>query len=220
MLIFERERETECQQGRGRERGRHGIRSRLQALSCQHRAQCGAQAHKPWDHDLSQSWTLNRLSHPRTPKYLLKANIGAPVWLNWLSFQLLILAQVMISQFMGLSPVSGSVLRAQSLEPASDSVSPFLSLPLTSSCCVYLSKINKNIKKRERGAPGWLSQLSCQLRLRSWSCSPWVWAPHQALCWQLRAWSLLWILCLTLCLPYPAHALSLSVSKINKNIKK
>ena len=37
-------------------------------------------------------------------------------------------AQVMISQLMGLSPVSGSVLTAQSLEPALDSVSPSLSL--------------------------------------------------------------------------------------------
>ena len=36
-------------------------------------------------------------------------------------------AQVMISQLMSLSPISGSVLTAQSLEPASDSVSPSLS---------------------------------------------------------------------------------------------
>ena len=36
-------------------------------------------------------------------------------------------AQVMISQFVNLSPVSGSVLTAQSLEPASDSVFPSLS---------------------------------------------------------------------------------------------
>ena len=36
-------------------------------------------------------------------------------------------AQVMISQFMGLSPAWGSVLTAQSLEPASHSVSPSLS---------------------------------------------------------------------------------------------
>ena len=34
------------------------------------------------------------------------------------------LAQVRISQFVSSSPVSGSVLTAQSLEPASDSVSP------------------------------------------------------------------------------------------------
>ena len=38
-------------------------------------------------------------------------------------------AQVMISRFMGSSPSSGSVLTAQSLEPASDSVSPSLSAP-------------------------------------------------------------------------------------------
>ena len=51
-------------------------------------------------------------------------------------------AQVMISQFMGSSPASGSVLTARSLEPASDSVSPSLTSPAcTLSLC--LSKINK-----------------------------------------------------------------------------
>ena len=45
--------------------------------------------------------------------------------------QRLTLAQVVISGFMGSSPVLGSVRTAQSLEPASDSVSPSLSsLPL------------------------------------------------------------------------------------------
>ena len=38
-------------------------------------------------------------------------------------------AQVMISQFVSSSPESGSVLTAQNLEPASDSVSPPLSTP-------------------------------------------------------------------------------------------
>ena len=54
-------------------------------------------------------------------------------------------AQVMISQFMGSSPVSGSVLIAQSLEPALDSVSPSLTAPppLTLS----FAKINKHLKK-------------------------------------------------------------------------
>ena len=47
-------------------------------------------------------------------------------------------AQVMISQFVGSSPVSGSVLMAQSLEPASDSVSPSLFLSLPHSCSVSL----------------------------------------------------------------------------------
>ena len=40
------------------------------------------------------------------------------------------LAQVMIAQFMGLSPTLGSVLTARSLEPASDSASLSLSAPL------------------------------------------------------------------------------------------
>ena len=38
-------------------------------------------------------------------------------------------AQVTISQFVGSSPASGSVMTAQSLEPVSDSVSPSLSDP-------------------------------------------------------------------------------------------
>ena len=53
------------------------------------------------------------------------------------SVKRLILAQVMISQLMGLSPASGSVLTIQSLEPASDSVSVCLSVSLSLS--LYLS---------------------------------------------------------------------------------
>ena len=48
-----------------------------------------------------------------------------------LGIQLLVPAQVMISQFGSLSPMSDSVLTAQSLEPALNSVPPSLSaLPL------------------------------------------------------------------------------------------
>ena len=55
-------------------------------------------------------------------------------------------AQVMISWFVGSSPASGSVLTAQSLETASDSVSSSLSaLPLLVFC---LSKMNKLKKKK------------------------------------------------------------------------
>ena len=61
-LFFERER-----QGRGRERGRHRLRGRLQALSCQHRAWCGARTPERQDHDLSGSQTLNPLSHLGAP---------------------------------------------------------------------------------------------------------------------------------------------------------
>ena len=63
--------ETEHKWGRGRERRRHRIQSRLQAPSCQHRAQRGAWTHKPWDHDLNQSCMLNWLSHQGAPRGLL-----------------------------------------------------------------------------------------------------------------------------------------------------
>ena len=53
------------------------------------------------------------------------------LWGAWVaqSVECLTLAQVMIPCFVGLSPMSGSVLMAQGLEPASDSVSPSLSAP-------------------------------------------------------------------------------------------
>ena len=56
----------------------------------------------------------------------------------------LTLAQVMILQFVGLSPASVSVLIAQILESASDSVSPSLSVPPPLALCFSLSKINKH----------------------------------------------------------------------------
>ena len=54
----------------------------------------------------------------------------------------LTLAQVMISQFMSSSPVSGSVMTAQSLEPVSDSVSPSLSDPVLFMLSLSVSKIS------------------------------------------------------------------------------
>ena len=60
-------------------------------------------------------------------------------------------AQVMISWFVSLSPTSGSVLTAQSLEPASDSVSPSLSAPPPLTLCLSVSKINiKKFLKRKK----------------------------------------------------------------------
>ena len=47
-------------------------------------------------------------------------------------------AQVMISRFVSLSPALGSVLTAQSLESASDSVSPSLSAPPSLVLCLCL----------------------------------------------------------------------------------
>ena len=63
------------------------------------------------------------------------------------------LAQVMdlTSQFTSSSPTSGSVLTAQSLKPASDSVSPSLSAPylliLSLSLSLSLSKQTTNKKR-------------------------------------------------------------------------
>ena len=58
-------------------------------------------------------------------------------------------AQVMISRFVGLSPTLGSVLTAQSLEPASDSVSPSLSAPPPLTLCLSL-KNKQTLKKNSK----------------------------------------------------------------------
>ena len=52
-------------------------------------------------------------------------------------------ARVTIPRFVGSSPASGSVLTAQSLKPASDSVCVSLSLPLPCLYSVSLSLKNK-----------------------------------------------------------------------------
>ena len=72
----------------------------------------------------------------------------------------LTLAQVMVSQFMSSSPTSGSVLVAQSLEPALASVSPSLYAPSSLTLCLSfsLSKINTNFflkKKKSLGDIFW-----------------------------------------------------------------
>ena len=60
-------------------------------------------------------------------------------------------AQVMISRFMGSSPVSGPVLTARSLEPALDCVSPSLSAPPLLMLCLFppLSKVNTHFFKKD-----------------------------------------------------------------------
>ena len=64
------------------------------------------------------------------------------------------------------------------------------------------------------GAPGWLSQAS---NLAQVMISGFVgWAPCRALCWQLKPWRLLWILCLPLSLPLLLWcSVFVSLSKIN-----
>ena len=52
-------------------------------------------------------------------------------------------AQVMILRFVSSSPTSGSVMTAQNLEPAWDSVSPPVSAPPLLMLCLSLSLNNK-----------------------------------------------------------------------------
>ena len=61
-------------------------------------------------------------------------------------------AQVMILWFVSSSPASGSVLMAQSLEPASDSVPSSLSAPRLLTLCLSLSlSLSKtNVKKNNK----------------------------------------------------------------------
>ena len=73
VYFWEGERACTRTVGKG-QRGRHRIWSRLRSPSCQHRAQCGAWTHEPGDHDLSQSRTLDQLSHPGTPETLFFLN--------------------------------------------------------------------------------------------------------------------------------------------------
>ena len=58
---------------------------------------------------------------------------------SWMAQSVKRPTSVMISQFMGSSPVSGSVLTAQNLEPASDSVPPSLSAPPLLALCLFLN---------------------------------------------------------------------------------
>ena len=59
------------------------------------------------------------------------------------SVECLTLAQVTISQFVGSSPTSGSVLTARSLDPTLDSVPPSLSAPPLLTLCLAVSLSQK-----------------------------------------------------------------------------
>ena len=73
VYLFERDRGSRG----GAERGRHRIRSRLEASSCQHKAQHRARTHKLWNPDLSWSWTLNWATQaPHMSSFLLGIHLG------------------------------------------------------------------------------------------------------------------------------------------------
>ena len=80
---------------------------------------------------------------------LVSLTISRTLWLKstdtggaWVaqSVKCLTLAQVMISQSVSSSPASGSVRTAQSLEAASDSVSPSLPAPPLLTLSLFLSQ--------------------------------------------------------------------------------
>ena len=79
---------------------------------------------------------------PALPRYMVLNLKGAGAWVAQ-SVKRPTSAQVMISWLVSLSPALGSVLTAQSLEPAADSVSPSLSSPPLFIFCLSFSLKNK-----------------------------------------------------------------------------
>ena len=67
----------------------------------------------------------------------------------------------MISQFVSSSPALGCVLTAQSLEPASDSMSPLSAPPPLVFC---LSKVNECNKKLKKNSWGEVEQLGKKMK--------------------------------------------------------
>ena len=90
--------------------------------------------HRPW----------RQIKKERRMLCFSKGKIRAPGWLSRLSVRLRLRSR---SQGSWARPASGSVLTAQSLEPASDSVCPSLSAPSLLLLCLALSKINKYFEK-------------------------------------------------------------------------
>ena len=116
-------------------------------------------------------------------------------------------AQVTSLWFIGLSPASGAVLTALTLEPASDAVSP--SLSLCSSPVTALSlKINKNVKlknKKESDFTSGHDLAVCEFKSHTGLCAD---SSEPGACLRF---------CVSPSLrPSPAHALCLSLSIINK----
>ena len=168
--------QRESMNGGGAERGRHRIGNRLQDLSHQPRAWCGARTHRPRDRDLAE---VGRLTDCAT-----QAPLGMHFWHD-----------------------DERDFRHCCSQGWNDiSVILVLFLHLSSAFHVLLSV--SCMLSSWRWKYRWLSWLSIWLQLRSWSDSSWVWALCQALCRQLRAWSLLGFCLPVLCLS-PACTLSL-----------
>ena len=74
-VLFLGQRETEHERGSGRERGRHRIGNRLQALSHQPRARRGARTHGLRDRDLAEVGRLTDCATQAPPHHLFKEQI-------------------------------------------------------------------------------------------------------------------------------------------------
>ena len=124
---------------------RHSVGPILQKMKLQHKGGMKRQVRGHTGHTISgrvqiQSVRCQDLSASPLLYTAFKPDcLGAPAWLSRLSPTL---AQVTISWFVSSSPASGSVLAAQSLEPALNSVSP--SLCAFPTHALSLSKINKH----------------------------------------------------------------------------
>ena len=89
-----------------------------------------------WAQGLEESHNDGEGEKKRVPYHFQKLFLGAPGWLSQLGIRLLIVALVMISQFVSLSPKWGFVLTVGSLL----GILPFpVSLPLAA-CGLSLSK--------------------------------------------------------------------------------
>ena len=98
---------------------------------------------------------------------LQNRSVGAPGWLSQCRAQLLVSAQVTISQFHGSEPRVG--LCAGSLEPACDSLSVPLLLSLSHSRSVSLKR-NKHKKEKEKNKNWSAWEILSKRKLLSFKC--------------------------------------------------
>ena len=120
-LFWERQRENKW--GRGRESGRDRIPSRFCAVSMESDVGLKLTNHEILTWAEIKSRTLNWVSHADAPLHVFLKECSGGTWVAQ-SVKCPTSAQVMISPFMSSSPMMGSVLTAQSPEPASDSCLP------------------------------------------------------------------------------------------------
>ena len=88
--------------------------------------------------DLAHSIAMRTKGTVATEELFKAKNQGEPGWLSQLSVRLQLRSPSL--QFVSLSPAPGSVLTAQSLDPALDAVSPSLSAPPPLMLCPSLSQ--------------------------------------------------------------------------------